>query len=385
MGARGLDEGALDERLARTAASVRASGCDWAVLTGLDSLCYATGHVAPLETGPSPFAGGPSVALIGADGVAGLVVANVEAVAARAAYVNVVEVYEGYAWDHPSVPADNFRAAVARLAGRLGVSGRLAVEPATCIAGLLDVLPASRPAADISPALRDARATKTAAELNLLRAAARIASIGQRSFVATLAPGRSELAVFAEIRLAMEQATGERLPLAADFLSGTARTAGAAGGATARVIAAGDPVLCDLAPRVAGYWGDSCASLAAGHAQPGFRRLFSAANEALGHAVALVRPGLAVAELDRQLRAVVARAGFAYQHHSGHGIGTSVHEHPRIVPHATEVLRADMVLMVEPGAYDPELGGARTEWMLRVTDTGCEVLTDFMHMVEVGT
>ncbi len=373
----------MDERLARTAACVREVGGDWAVLTGLDSVCYASGHVAAIEAGPSPFAGGPSVALVSADGSAGLVAPNVEAAAARAAHVDWIELYEGYAWDHPASPPDNFGVALARVAARLGVSGRLAIEPGTCTARLLEALPANGPPADITLALRYARATKTTTELDLLRAAARIASIGQRAFMTAVAPGRSELAVFAEIRLAMEQAAGERLPLAGDFLSGCARTALAAGGPIARIIAAGDPVLCDLAPRVAGYWGDSCASLAVGHASLGFQRLFAAAKDALTHATSIIRPGLPVAELDRQLRAIVAQAGFAYPHHSGHGIGASVHEHPRIVPHATEALRAGMVLMIEPGAYEPELGGARTEWMLCVTESGCEVLTDFAHVMEV--
>ena len=374
----------MDERLQRTAASVREVGADWAVLTGPDTVCYATGHVVPIEAGFSPFAGGPSLALVGAEGAVGLVAPNVESAAAWAAHVDAVDTYEGYAWDHPSEPLHNFLAAVGRMAKRLGVAGRLAIEPETFVASLLDVLAHGGPRADIGPALRQARATKTATELDLLGTAARIASAGQRAFRQAVAPGRSELAVFADIRLAMEQEAGERLPVTGDFLSGRDRTAGFTGWPIERVIEAGDPVLCDLAPRVRGYWGDSCAALSVGPASAGFRRLFTAAKGALTHAIGIMRPGLPVAELDRQLREQVARGGFAYPHHSGHGIGTSVHEHPRLVPHASEALRADMVLMVEPGAYDPEIGGARTEWMIRVTPTGCEVLTDFEHLPDLS-
>ncbi len=54
----------------------------------------------------------------------------------------------------------------------------------------------------------------------------------------------------------METFAGERLPITGDFVSGVDRTAKAGGWPNARVIAAGDPVICDLAPLVDGYLGD---------------------------------------------------------------------------------------------------------------------------------
>jgi Xaa-Pro dipeptidase len=60
----------MDERLERTAAAVRGLGADWAVLASVDAVAYATGHVVPVEAGPSPFAGGPTLALVAADGSA---------------------------------------------------------------------------------------------------------------------------------------------------------------------------------------------------------------------------------------------------------------------------------------------------------------------------
>ena len=52
---------------------------------------------------------------------------------------------------------------------------------------------------------------------------------------------------------------------------------------------------------------------------------------------------------------------------------------PRIVGHERETLKEDMVIMVEPTAFDPNVGGVRLEYMLHVTATGCEILTDFEH------
>ena len=45
-----------------------------------------------------------------------------------------------------------------------------------------------------------------------------------------------------------------------------------------------------------------------------------------------------------------------------------------LVPGSEVVLEPGMVLMCEPGAYDPEIGGVRLKWMFLVTENGNEVL-----------
>jgi Xaa-Pro aminopeptidase len=204
--------------------------------------------------------------------------------------------------------------------------------------------------------------------------------VGQHAALRSARPGMSELALFSDIRLAMEEFAGERVPVTGDLLSGSTRTAAFTGWPVGRVIAANDPIIADLAPRIAGYWGDSCGSFVLGEPTQAYLRIFHAARSALDLALEIMRPGLAITDLDRQLRAHVGRDGFAYPHHSGHSIGTSVHEFPRLVPYETTRLRPDMVLMVEPGAYHPEVGGVRTEWMIRITETGCEPMAPFPHV-----
>jgi Xaa-Pro dipeptidase len=235
--------------------------------------------------------------------------------------------------------------------------------------------------------LRRARATKTAAELAALARCAEAVAIGQRVFLDTVRPGRSELAVFADVRRAIEEFAGRRVPITGDFLSGAERTAGFTGWPVNRKIQAGDPVMADLAPRIDGYWGDSCGTTCVGKPSAAFERLFRTSKAALEHAVGFIRPGRTAAEVDAELRAFVGREGFAYPHHSGHSIGTAVHEWPRLVPYETDAaLEPDMVLLVEPGCYDPEVGGVRSEYMLRVTRDGCEIMHRFEHRlaVEVG-
>lgn len=127
-----------------------------------------------------------------------------------------------------------------------------------------------------------------------------------------------------------------------------------------------------------GWWGDSCAAWVVGGApSDAYDRMHAAAAAALDLAIAETRPGLRVCDLDRSLRDHMAAQGYTYPHHSGHGIGTSVHEWPRIVPNETAAFEEGMVIMVEPGSYVRGLGGVRCEFMLRVTATGAEVMASF--------
>lgn len=372
----------MDERLQRTAAAAKSIGADWAVLTNFDSVCYATGHVVPIEAGASPFAGGPTTAFISADGVAGIVAANVEGAAAAANRADTTVLYEGFTFGHPADLLANYAEAVAKITKQLGVGGTAAVESASFPAQLAAGFGRT---ADIGEPLRRARATKTTDEKALMRRAAQAAAIGQERFRTATRAGRTELDVFADIRAAIETFAGERVAITGDFLSGRERTAGFTGWPIDRVIADGDCLISDLAPRVAGYWGDSCASAVLGAPSAEYMKLFTAAKTGLDHALEIMRPGLAIAELDAALRAHVGRAGYAYSHHSGHSLGTSVHEWPRLVPYERTPLESGMFVMVEPGAYDPAVGGVRIEWMIEITADGCRPVAPFEHVPSIAS
>jgi Xaa-Pro aminopeptidase len=369
----------VDERLQRTADAAKAAGADWAVLTDVGSVAYAVGHVVPVEAGPSPFAGGPSTAFVGADGRSGLVVANVEGAAAKACRADEIVLYEGFAFDHAADPAANYAAAIAKIKKTLGVGGTLAIEEASFPVALSRLLE-GRKIADLGTWLDRQRATKTAAEKAALRRAAQAAAIGQEACRTAARPGRTELDVFADIRAAMENFASERVPVTGDFLSGRARTAAFTGWPVDRMVEAGDPIISDLAPRVAGYWGDSCASSVVGTPTAAYLKLFEAAKSALDLALEMMRPGLIIADLDAALRAQVGRSGYAYPHHSGHSLGTTVHEWPRLVPYETAALEKGMFVMVEPGAYDADVGGVRLEWMIEITADGCLPVAPFEHL-----
>ncbi|MCX8279024.1 Xaa-Pro peptidase family protein [Phyllobacterium sp. 0TCS1.6C] len=370
----------MDERLARTIEAIKASGADWGLFTSPDGIAYASGHIVSIETGPSPFAGGPAIALVGKHGECGLVVTNLEA--ETPSWADMILTYEGFSYKEPTDIFANYCNATQEHCTRLGVGGTIGIEQNSFPMSLLPLVSTQRHVS-LDDAFKRQRMVKTATEITLLREAALTASAGQRALIEHGKPGRSELEIFADVRLAMETSAGERLPLAGDFISGKERTSAFMGWPTNRVIATGDPLICDLAPRVKGYWGDSCASVMLGKASVGFEKQFNAVKSALDLAIEIVRPGLGIGELDQKLQAHIAAQGYGYAHHSGHSIGTSVHEWPRLVSYETERFKKDMVVMVEPTSFDPDIGGVRLEFMLHVTEIGCEVLADFEHRMSI--
>jgi Xaa-Pro aminopeptidase len=374
----------MDERQLRVAAAAREVGAGWAIVTSPDPVCYATGFAAPYEAGPSPFAGGPATALVAPDGVAHLVVVNAEEAAAAASRAASAHGYEGFSTERPLRGPAEFAPTVARLARELGVSGRVAVErtsfPWALGEALAEVVDGF---VGFDDALAAARVVKTPAEIDALRRCAEVASIGQRAALAGTRAGRTELEVFADIRCAMETAAGARVCVAGEYSSGVERTAAVFDWPRNRRLEHGEPVVADLAPRVDGYWGDSCNTLVVGgEPSAAQERVLAAARAGVERACEALRPGITAAAFDAGIRAaVVAAGGVDYPHHSGHGVGTSVHENPRLVPGDETVLVPGMVIMVEPATYLEGVASARLEWMLLVTEAGNEVLTTFEHRI----
>lgn len=65
-------------------------------------------------------------------------------------------------------------------------------------------------------------------------------------------------------------------------------------------------------------------------------------------------------------------------HSLGHGIGLQAHEYPVIRNSSNNewVLEPGMIFTIEPGLYDPALGGCRLENDILITETGHEILTE---------
>ena len=307
---------------------------------------------------------------------------NIDEAAARASAADHVTVYRGLELSDRTLVESRFRRAMDEALTALGVGGTVAVQAATLpwtVAELLRERGAEL--VEIDAELTRQRMTKTALEIERLRWCAHLTDLGQAAALRGSRPGRTELEVWTEIRYAIEAEEGTRVAGPRRLASGIDRTAAIGGFPTDRVIEAGDPILCDLAPRSHGYWGDSCNAIVVGDPPAGYDALVP--GDRGGGAGGGRAP--APRHDDGRARHPPARRGvrpMARRTSSTTATASAPapHESPRVVPGEETVIREGMVLMLEPGAYEPGVGGVRLEWMYLVTATGNEVLSGFPHV-----
>lgn len=154
-----------------------------------------------------------------------------------------------------------------------------------------------------------------------------------------------------------------------------------------RKIGDSDFVLVDWGARVGGYASDLTRILVTGRISPKLQKIHGVVATAQRRAIAAIKHGAPMKQVDAAAREHIAKAGYGkhFGHGLGHGIGLQIHESPRMGPKEDDVLKAGMVVTVEPGIYLPGWGGVRIEDDVLVTRTGFEVLTHVPHALEECT
>lgn len=337
------------------------------VSADLATVTWLTGLVTDIEYGPSPFSA-PPVVVLDPDGSLLAIVSEDEAAGVSEGVET--RTFPGFAVEDVDRPA----AAAQLLLDAVGDARALAVDLASLPGRIAaELVRRGAELADVGPALRNARAVKDADEMEALRAATRIADAGQAAARAGLQAGRTELELWAGVRAEMEAAAGGRIPILADFVTGE-RTGDVGGLPGERTVTEDDLLLVDLVPRLGAYWADSCVTVAVGTPAGAVQRAHAAAVDALERGLEALRPGSRAGDVDALVRDTIERAGGSYPHHTGHGLGTSFHEEPRIIPGADRILEPGMVVALEPGSYS-DGWGVRVERVALVTDNGPEVLS----------
>jgi len=239
---------------------------------------------------------------------------------------------------------------------------------------LLRIAPGAEPV-DAGAEVRRLRARKTPDEIALLERAARLTDDVTGRAVGELRAGRSELEVAAAIDHEIA-AAGARQSFETIVQSGpnSAQPHLRPGG---RRLAAGDLVLLDFGAASDGYRADTTRTLVMGEPDARQREVHALVLAAHDAAVAAVRPGATVGEVDEAARAVIRAGGLAeaFIHRVGHGLGLEAHEDPSLDPGGDGLLEEGMVVTIEPGVYVAGWGGVRIEDDVVVERGGPRLLT----------
>jgi Xaa-Pro aminopeptidase len=158
---------------------------------------------------------------------------------------------------------------------------------------------------------------------------------------------------------------------------------------------AGEPIIVDIFPRdkATKYHADMTRTFCRGEPDPTVREWYDLTADAKAAALAAVESGTTGEAVHDAVCDVYEDAGLptlrsderaetGFIHSTGHGVGLDVHERPSVGPGGAE-LQPGQVITIEPGLYDPAVGGVRIEDIVVVTDDGYENLTDYPERLVV--
>jgi Xaa-Pro aminopeptidase len=150
-----------------------------------------------------------------------------------------------------------------------------------------------------------------------------------------------------------------------------------------------EPIIVDIFPRSkeTGYFADMTRTFCVGEPTDRAQAWYDLTHEAQAAALDAIEAGALGSDVHGAVCDVYEDAGLptlradgeaetGFIHTTGHGVGLDIHEYPRLSTQANE-LEAGMVVTVEPGLYDPSVGGVRIEDLVVVREDGVENLTDY--------
>lgn len=254
--------------------------------------------------------------------------------------------------------------------------------------------PHAKPAAittrDGTHVLSTLRLVKDPDEIERIRAAAQVATVGMRAAVEAVKAGVSESQVAAAGEFAMRQAGASEFWRS--YVSSGPRTNIAHGLPTLRRLEPGDLVMIDLHPIVEGYSADICRTVCVGAPTREQRAAYDLYLKAQQATIAKVKAGVGMMALEQTLHGLLRDAGHA-NHIFGppiHGVGIEFEEAPLPAGHAffhgekePAPLAANTVLAVGNCGLYTGPWGVRVEDTVVVGADGPLVLTDYPRVVTV--
>ncbi len=170
-----------------------------------------------------------------------------------------------------------------------------------------------------------------------------------------------------------------------------------------RVLLDGDIVSVDCGIILGGYCGDSALTIQIGTVTPEIEKLCRITQETLELAIREIRPGRRWSDVAKKMQEHVEKQGMScVREFVGHGVGTKLHEDPKVPNYLADDFRKKGDFYLQPGmtlAVEPmvildsthevvvlddawtvvtknKAPAAHYEHTIAVTATGCDVLTD---------
>jgi len=275
--------------------------------------------------------------------------------------------------------------------------------PYGCVKHLLDLFLKVETVKPFSPA----RSIKTAAEIEAVRQAERLAETGLAAADGILAEasiGADDVLFYHGEVLTAERLRGAinaAIAMAGGAATGTIAAPGPQGAdphqAGSGPVRAHVPIIFDIFPQdqTTGYYGDLTRTRVKGAAPAHVQAAYEAVLEIQQRALERLKPGVLGTELQEMTENFFAERGYpegcdeatglhhGFFHGLGHAVGLEVHDQgPSLNKRGTVPLAPGHIVTVEPGIYYPEWGGIRIEDTVAITADGIDNLaTAPKHLV----
>jgi Xaa-Pro aminopeptidase len=220
------------------------------------------------------------------------------------------------------------------------------------------------------------RMVKDEDELSFIRQASEIADHAFSRILEVIQPGMKEKDVALKLEFFMRERGASSSSFDIIVASGK-RSALPHGIASEKELEIGDLITLDFGALYRGYASDITRTIMLGTPNQRQEEIYNIVLTAQMETIDKIRPGMTGVEADHIAREVITNRGYGefFGHGTGHGLGSEVHEDPRLSKQGKIELIPGMVVTVEPGIYLPDFGGVRIEDDILITEMGCEVLT----------
>ncbi|WP_243385421.1 M24 family metallopeptidase [Bacillus kexueae] len=236
----------------------------------------------------------------------------------------------------------------------------------------------------IEPLLNEMRVIKDESELSILQKAAKLADYGVEVGINALKEGVTELEVVATIEYELKKKGIREMSFSTMVLFG--QNAGNPHGVPGNnLLKKGDFVLFDLGVVLNGYCSDITRTVVFEEVSAKQKEIYDVVLKAQLEAIKASKVGVRIGDLDKIARDIITNAGYGeyFPHRLGHGLGISVHEYPSMSSDNDETLKEGMVYTIEPGIYDPTVGGVRIEDDIVLTSEGAVTLTSYPKPLQI--
>jgi Xaa-Pro dipeptidase len=349
---------------------LKQKGIDVALFSSPHSVTWLTGFAERLDI--NPFAVAPHLVLYD-NGTFGLLVMDAFKTRAEQSGCEVMT-YPGYSYLEPSQAKLQLEQVLRSLLPK-NATAKIGIEGSSLPHAIQEILLGYDTTESIDGWLHSLQMVKTQEELSKLRQSFELSDLAQATARAAVKEGQREIDVWNALQTTVQARVAAPLTLGHDCVV-SYRQNNSGGHPSDYELRQGDSLLVDVGVCYQGYWSDSCATYYVSEATSEQRKTHQAVQEALELAISFCKPGTLACDIDKQVREHIRRAGFPdYPHHTGHGVGVSSHEEPRIVPYNQTLLEAGMVVMLEPAIYVPCKYAVRLEDAVLITNDGAELLT----------